>query len=100
MNKFEKKTLDYYINLKCQEPLDQLTVIDDIESKISSSAVVVEKPKKLAWLKFAFLSMIFFWIFNYTTAIYSKDTLTSKMTNSFFIGVYLMAYKIKTLHAP
>ena len=38
--------------------------------------------------------MIFFWIFNYTTAIYSKDTLTSKVTNSFAIGVYLMIYQM------
>ena len=44
--------------------------------------------------------MLFFWIFNYTTAIYSKDTLTSKMTNSFFIGIYLMLYQFRMINEP
>ena len=98
LNKFEKKTLDYYINLKCQEPIDQIPELTDIESsKISQREPA---PKKLTWLKFAFCSMLFFWIFNYTTAIYSKDTTTSKMTNSFFIGVYLMMYQIGVMNQP
>lgn len=98
LNNFEKKTLDYWVNLKCQEPIDQIPELTDIES--SKVSLHEPAPKKLTWLKFAFCSMLFFWIFNYTTAIYTKDTLTGKMTNSFFIGFYLMIYQLVMINQP
>jgi hypothetical protein len=92
MQTYEKKTLDYYINLKCQEPIDPE---NEQKSQNSPEDFDSSSPKRsLSWLKYAFTSMLAFWIFNYITAIYAKDTLTAKVTNSFFIGVYLMAYNL------